>query len=476
MTFDEFNLHESLVEAISYMNYQKASPVQEQAIPKALMGADILACAQTGTGKTATFVIPVINDLVLNPSDKTTTLIIVPTRELAVQIDQEIQGFSYFTNVSSKPVYGGDKGADWDLQKQAFAEGTNIIVATPGRLLQHITLSNLNFDNIRHLILDEADRMLDMGFFDDIRQIIAQLPNQRQTMMFSATMPPRIQCLAQRILNNPEFISIAIAKPAENVTQYVYLLNDEQKIAVLANVLEHHPDYESVIIFSSMKKNISTIVRRLSQIDAVGDAVEGISSDFEQTERENVLMRFKAHQTKVIVATDVLSRGIDIKGINLVVNFDVPNDAADYVHRVGRTARADAKGVAITLVNRKDFGKFRRIEQLIEREIERLPLPSELGEAPDYSNVSSNDKHRHSNKNSGNRNQKYRNQKSRNYKNNEQQNTEISDTNSTSDNQKPENQQTDAANTKHKNNHRRYFNHRRHKSNDNKPIEPKANE
>jgi len=469
MTFEEFNIHESLVEAISYMNYQKASPVQEQAIPKALKGSDILACAQTGTGKTATFVIPIINDLVLNPSDKTTTLIIVPTRELAVQIDQEIQGFSYFTNVSSKAVYGGDKGADWDLQKEAFKEGTNIIVATPGRLLQHISLNNYKFDNVRPLVLDEADRMLDMGFYDDIRQIIAVLPTKRQTMMFSATMPPRIKGLASKILSNPEFVSIAISKPAENVTQYVYLLTDEQKIGVLADVLEKHPEYESIIIFTSYKRIVFQIVRRLSKIPSIGDSVEGISSDFEQKEREAVLMRFKGKQIKVLVATDVLSRGIDIKGINLVVNYDVPGDAADYVHRVGRTARADAKGVAITLVNKKDFYKLKRIEKLIEREIERVPVPESLGKTPTAGDFESGESDRKSDNRQRSKNNRHRGGKSRSNSGsqsspdkssvqsssesvNEGVNTESSDVQNTAD-----------GDSKSKNNRRRKYHHRRRK-------------
>lgn len=381
MTFDEFKIHDQLLEAISYMNYKKASPIQEKAIPVALTGKDILACAQTGTGKTASFVIPILNDLVINKSDKTTSLIIVPTRELAIQIDQEIQGFSYFTDATSKSVFGGDKGLDWDNQKQAIGEGTNIIIATPGRLLQHITLGNVNFKHIRHLILDEADRMLDMGFYEDIKQIINVLPTKRQTMLFSATMPPRIEKLAHRILHKPEIISLAISKPAENVTQSVYLAHPDQKIGTIHHILNSNPDYDSIIIFSSTKKHVQKIVNSISKkVDP--ELIGGISSDLEQKEREEVLMNFKAKKTKILVATDVVSRGIDIKGINLVINYDVPADAADYVHRVGRTARADAKGEAITLVCQSDFGKLSRIERLIEKQIDRRAIPDELGAPP----------------------------------------------------------------------------------------------
>lgn len=383
MTFDEFNIDETLLDAISYMHFEKASPIQEKAIPVALEGRDVLACAQTGTGKTATFLLPILQDLVKNGAHGTTSLVIVPTRELAIQIDQELQGFSYFTNTNSKAVYGGDKGKDWDEQKKAFTEGTNVIIATPGRLIAHLRLGYVNFRHLRHLVLDEADRMLDMGFIDDIRQILSYVPAKRQTMMFSATMAPEIQKLAKTILNNPQTIQIAIAKPAEGVTQSAYMAHPHQKIGLITHILAQHPDFESVLIFTSTKKNISSIVSAIKRAIR-GIQVEGISSDFEQNDREEVLLRFRAKQTKVLVATDVLSRGIDIKGINLVINFDVPRDAADYVHRVGRTARADAKGEAITFISESDIPRFVRIETLIERSVDKLPLPPELGEAPEW--------------------------------------------------------------------------------------------
>ncbi|MDR2964104.1 MAG: DEAD/DEAH box helicase [Bacteroidales bacterium] len=381
MTFDELNIHEQLLEAISYMNFEKASPIQEQAIPVAIAGHDILACAQTGTGKTAAFVIPVLHDIVVNGQQGTTTVILTPTRELAIQIHQEIQGFSYFTDTSSKAIFGGDKGKDWDAQKRALVEGTTIIIATPGRLIAHLMLGYVNFKNVRHLILDEADRMLDMGFFDDIQRVLAYLPEDRQTLFFSATMPPAIQSLANKILRNPQKISIAIAKPAAGVTQKAYLTSNNQKVPAILHILEENPDYDSVIIFTSKKSNIMPLVRAL-RTSKEKFAVAGISSDLEQNEREEVLLQFKAKRLKILVATDVLSRGIDIKGINVVINYDVPGDAADYVHRIGRTARADAKGEAITLINEADMYKFSRIESLIEKEVPKLPLPEEFGAQP----------------------------------------------------------------------------------------------
>lgn len=381
MTFDEFNIDDSLLEAISYMKFEKASPIQEQAIPIALEGHDLLACAQTGTGKTATFVIPILQDLVQNGAHGLTSLIVVPTRELAIQIDQELQGFSYFTNTSSKAVYGGDKGADWDSQKAAFTEGTNVIIATPGRLMAHLRLGYVKMNNLRHFVLDEADRMLDMGFIDDIRQILSYIPEKRQTMLFSATMAPEIRKLANTILHEPKMVSIAIAKPAEGVTQSAYMVHPYQKVDLITHILEKNPDYDSILIFTSTKRMITQIVAAIKK--KIKDVtVDGISSDFEQVEREEVLLRFRAKQTKILVATDVLSRGIDIKGINLVINFDVPKDPADYVHRVGRTARADAKGEAITFICESDIPQFARIETLIERSVDKIPTPPELGEAP----------------------------------------------------------------------------------------------
>lgn len=381
MTFNELHIHDELKEAISYMNFERVSPIQELAIPVALTGKDILACAQTGTGKTASFVIPILDDIVRNGNEGTTSLIIVPTRELALQIDQEVQGFSYFTNTTSKAVFGGDKGKDWDAQKRAITEGTNIIIATPGRLMQHLALGYVDFSRVRHLVLDEADRMLDMGFYDDIQQILTFIPTARQTLLFSATMAPSIRTLAHKILQNPETITISIAKPAEGVTQSAYMAYPNQKISIIHHIIELNPTYDSILIFSATKRNVNTIVTNLRK-KLQNSSVAGISSDLEQKEREVVLLGFKSKQTKILVATDVLSRGIDIKGINLIINFDVPADPADYVHRVGRTARADSKGEAITLISDVDIHKFRRIEALIGSPVEKRDVPKELGETP----------------------------------------------------------------------------------------------
>ena len=299
-------------------------------------------------------------------------MIIVPTRELAIQIDQQIQGFSYFVSANSQPVYGGGTGQDWDYERTALTGDTDIIVTTPGRIIAHLNLGYVNFDNIEHLIIDEADKMLDMGFLDDLQKIVSYLPVKRQTLMFCATMPPKIRQLAKSILHNPVEISIELSKPPEGVLQAAYLCNDHQKKDLINSLIADKPDYKSILIFTSTKSKVSEIV---SAMKGKGFKVEGISSNLEQQEREEVLLRFRARQTRVLVATDVLSRGIDIKEIELIINYDVPHDAEDYVHRVGRTARANASGVAITLVNDRDMQRFKRIEELIERKIIKLPSP-----------------------------------------------------------------------------------------------------
>ncbi|MCG8308976.1 MAG: DEAD/DEAH box helicase [Cytophagales bacterium] len=380
MKFTEFNLNKHLLEALSYMGFDEATPIQEQAIPKIIEGRDLIASAQTGTGKTAAFLLPILHKLT-DKHDQLNTLIIVPTRELAIQIDQQIEGFSYFTHVTSLPVYGGGEGQDWETQKKALTKGAEIIVATPGKLISHLNMGYVNFNHLQHLILDEADRMLDMGFHDDIQKIITYLPKKRQTLMFSATMPPKIRELARKVLKNPHEINIAISKPAEGVVQAVCLTYDQQKTPLINLMISNKPEIRSILIFTSTKKKVSEIVRGLKSKNYV---VEGISSDLEQAEREEVLLRFRSKQTRVLVATDVLSRGIDIKDINFVVNYDVPGDAEDYVHRIGRTARADTKGVALTLVNEEDMPRFDRIEKLIERKVQRLKLPETLGDGPEW--------------------------------------------------------------------------------------------
>ncbi len=381
MKFESFNLDDRLLEAISYMGFEEASPIQQLTIPKILEGGDLIACAQTGTGKTAAFILPVISKAMEATEEGIHTLIVVPTRELAVQIDQEVQGIGYFTNTESIAIYGGGDGREWDQEKKALTRGSGIVVATPGRLLAHIKLGYTNFSQVSTLILDEADRMLDIGFHDDIMKIISHLPEKRQSLMFSATMPDKVRKLANKILSNPDSVNTAISKPAEGVLQGTYLVHDNQKLPLLAKLIGDNPDYESILVFTSTKKNVNNIVGKLKKSEK---NVEGISSDLEQSERENVLLRFRSRKTRILVATDVLSRGIDIKDIHLIVNYDVPGDAEDYVHRVGRTARAKSTGVALTLINERDQEKFQRIEKLIEREIMRIPLPPELGEGPKW--------------------------------------------------------------------------------------------
>ncbi len=381
MKFDEFGLNAQLLDAISYMGFEHATPVQEQAIPLILEGKDLIGCAQTGTGKTAAFVLPILHMIQENHGTGINTLVIVPTRELAVQIDQQIQGLSYFTAINAIPVYGGGSGSDWETQKTAFSRGADIIVATPGKLIAHINMGYADFSGLRHLILDEADKMLDMGFFEDISKIISFLPKKRQTLMFSATMPSQIRKLANQILKDPEEINIAMSKPASGVKQGAFLTYEPQKSVLLKSLIRANKQFQRILVFSATKKKVREIARELKNPSY---EVEMISSDLDQKEREAVLSRFKGKKIRVLVATDVLSRGIDIKDIDLVVNFDVPHDAEDYVHRVGRTARAKANGVALTFINEEEIYKFKRIEKLIEKDITKIPLPEKLGKGPEY--------------------------------------------------------------------------------------------
>lgn len=379
MKFVDSGLREEILEALYYMGFEEATPVQAQAIPTILAGRDLLACAQTGTGKTGAFILPTLHKLIENPPTDTTVLIMAPTRELALQIDQELEGFTYYANVGSIAIYGGGSGEDWTRQKNALDHGTEIVVATPGKLLSFLNLGYLHTDSIKYLILDEADRMLDIGFYEDIMQVVRKLKNREQTMLFSATMPPKIKNLAKQLLTNPDEITIAISKPAAGVLQAVYLAHEDQKIPLLQKLIADKPNYQSILIFSSTKKKVSEIVRSLKRKNM---NVEGISSNLEQKEREAVLSRFRSKNTRILVGTDVISRGIDIKDINLVINYDVPNDAEDYVHRIGRTARANTTGVAITLVHEDDMYNFSNIEKLIEQDVMKIPLPPELGTGP----------------------------------------------------------------------------------------------
>lgn len=381
MKFSDFNFESNLQEGLDSMGFNTPTPIQEQAIPIILSKRDLIGCAQTGTGKTAAFLLPILNKLAKDPTDSTNTLIIVPTRELALQIDQALQGFSYFTSVSSLAIYGGSDGSSFEREKRALSEGANIIIATPGRLMAHLNMGYVKLDKLEHLILDEADRMLDMGFVDDILKISNYLPIVRQTLMFSATMPPKIRTLANSLLVNPEQISISISKPAAGVIQGAYLVYDTQKNNLIKSLLEGK-DLSSVIIFVSTKIKVKELERDLQK---AGLKAKAIHSDLDQPEREEVLRNFRSKKLQILVATDILSRGIDIEDIGLVINYDVPGDAEDYIHRIGRTARAAATGVALTFINEYDQQKFLQIETLLESEVKKLPLPENLGIGPVYS-------------------------------------------------------------------------------------------
>ena len=381
MKFEELGLHEDLLTAISYMGFETATPIQEQAIPKIIEGRDIIACAQTGTGKTAAFLLPVLHELLQERKDHLRVLILVPTRELAIQIDQQIEALTFDSDLSSLPIYGGGDGSQYHRQKDVLSTGADIVVATPGKLISHINMGHVNFKDLEYLILDEADRMLDIGFYDDIVKIISHIPKTRQSLMFSATMASKIKSLAKEILKDPFEISIAIAKPAEGIMQVAYLAYDRQKVELIQSLIVGKDKVESIIVFASTKKNVSEIVRALKRNDI---NAYGISSDLEQSEREKVLNKFRAKKIRVLVATDVISRGIDIKDIHLIINYNVPRDAADYVHRVGRTARADSTGVAITFINEDDMYSFSKIEKLIEKSIIKLQPPAEIGKGPQW--------------------------------------------------------------------------------------------
>ena len=383
MSFKDFEFVPELNEALDFMGFKEPTPIQVDAIPIIIDNKDLIACAQTGTGKTAAFLLPVLHKLASNPDrpHQINTLIIAPTRELALQIDQQIEAFAYFLGVSSLPVYGGGSGNTWDQQKKALTKGADIIVATPGRFIAHLNLGYVDLSHVQHFILDEADRMLDMGFFDDIMQVVRKLPQKRQNLLFSATMPSKIRQLSNKILVKPESINIALSKPAEGVLQAAYMVYDKQKIQLIKYLLSGKTNYPSVLIFTSTRRMVREITANLK---SSGFNVGAISSDLEQKERELALKEFKSKQWQILVATDILARGIDIKEISLVINYDVPQDAEDYVHRIGRTARADSTGVAITFISDHDQRKFQNIERLIETEVSKINPPPEIGDGPVY--------------------------------------------------------------------------------------------
>ncbi len=382
MDFSSFHFHESLEESLLSSGYKSPTLIQQKAIPVILDGKDIIASAQTGTGKTAAFLLPVLHKLISEDfkDSEVHALIIVPTRELAIQISSHLDGLTYFSSISSIAIYGGGDGESFVREKQALSKGVDIVVATPGKLISHLNMGYVKMKELKFLILDEADRMLDMGFYEDLMRIISHLPKERQTLMFSATMPPKINQLAKSILNSPVEVSVALSKPPESIRQEAYVVYEPQKIPLVRHILSNKL-HQSILIFCSKKQTVKQLTQQLQKL---GYDAKEIHSDLEQNEREDVLLAFSSKRLPILIATDILSRGIDIDQIDLVVNYDVPSDGEDYVHRIGRTARAETKGTAITLINPDDQHKFQRIEKLIGKVVEKLEIPTELGAGPSY--------------------------------------------------------------------------------------------
>ena len=375
------------MEGIEASGYEEATPVQQQVIPHILEGKDIIASAQTGTGKTAAFLLPLIHKIITSTHDQHTinALVIVPTRELAIQIAQHLEGLSYFTNISSIAVYGGGDGNAFIQEKKALSMGADIVVCTPGKMMAHIKMGYVKFEGLKYLVLDEADRMLDMGFYDDIMFIINHLPPKRQNLLFSATMPHKIREMARKILHNPEEVNISISKPPEKIIQQAFMVYDTQKIPLVLFLLKER-DFKSVLIFCSSKLSVKQLTRELKRNKLNADEIH---SDLDQDKREEVLISFKSGRLPVLVATDILSRGIDIDNIDLVINYDVPHDGEDYVHRIGRTARAAADGTAYTLVSVKEQRKFMSIEKLLGKPVPKAEVPNSFGETPPYNSAAS---------------------------------------------------------------------------------------
>ncbi len=380
MYFTDFGFDDSLLDGIDAMGYETATPVQEQVIPGIIAGRDIIAAAQTGTGKTAAFLLPVLHKLISQPHDahKINAMIIVPTRELAVQITQTLEGISYYTSVSFIAVYGGTGGAPFANEKKALTSGVDIVICTPGRMISHLNMGYVKLDGLKYLILDEADRMLDMGFFDDIIKILSYMPKERQNLMFSATMPSGIRKLANTMLKNPLEVNIAISKPPEQIVQEAFLVYDAQKIPLVKYILQQK-EFGSVLIFCSSKLSVKKLTEELRRSKFSANQIQ---SDLDQEQREQVLLDFKSRKLKILVATDILSRGIDIEDIDLVINYDVPHDGEDYIHRIGRTARAATKGTAYTFVSVNEQTKFLRIEKLLGHSVTKQAVPEQFGAAP----------------------------------------------------------------------------------------------
>ena len=393
MYFDELPLADEVLDALWDMHFDECTPVQEHTIPVILEGRDVISCAQTGTGKTAAFILPLLTNLLYDNHDpnKLNAIIMAPTRELAQQIDQQMEGFGFYVPFSSVAIYGGNDGGAWGTQSTGLQKGADIVIATPGRLLSLMNIYNIDFSGVKYFILDEADRMLDMGFYDDIMAVVNRLPKDRQTIMFSATMPANIRKMAKAIMNNPAEVQIAVSRPPESIKQQAIDIYEAQKTAFLVGLLgndhgvgtlESGEKLKKVIVFVGKKQKVKELTRtlRANNIDA-----RAMHSDLEQKERDEVMLDFRNNKVDVLVATDIVSRGIDVDDIPLVINYDVPRDAEDYVHRIGRTARAENKGEAITLVSPEDKHFFNKIERFLQKSIERLELPSSLGAAPDSS-------------------------------------------------------------------------------------------
>ena len=382
MRFDEILTNDDVLDGLYDMHFEECTPIQEATIPAVLEGRDILACAQTGTGKTAAYLLPVINELAEGgfPEDAVNCVVMAPTRELAQQIDRQMQGFAYFMPVSSIAIYGGTDGYAYDQQRRSLKMGADVVIATPGRLLAHLSMCYVDLSRVSFFVLDEADRMLDMGFYEDIMQIVSHLPQETQILMFSATMPPKIQQMANKILKNPFEIKLAVSKPAEKIEQSAYVCYETQKMPILKKIFKENPPHR-VIIFSSSKLKVKQLAREMRKQNL---KIAEMHSDLDQTQRDNVMLDFKSGKTNVIVATDILSRGIDIDDIEMVVNYDVPHEAEDYVHRIGRTARADRDGKAVTFVTPEDMFRLRKIERLLEKEVPKAEVDKEFGDTPAY--------------------------------------------------------------------------------------------
>ena len=382
MQFSELNLEDSVLDALDAMNFRECTPVQEHTIPVILEGKDLIGVAQTGTGKTAAYLLPVLNQLSKGnyPEDAINCIIMAPTRELAMQIDQQMEGFSYFMPASSVAVYGGNDGIRFEQEKKGLTLGADVVIATPGRLISHLSLGYVDLSKVSFFILDEADRILDMGFAEDIMQIVKYLPKERQTIMFSATMPTKIQQLAKTILTNPVEVKLAVSKPAEKIIQAAYICYEAQKLGIIESLFKEQQP-ERVIIFASSKIKVKEVTKALKRLKLnVGE----MHSDLDQSQREAIMHEFRNGRINMLVATDIVARGIDIDDIRLVINYDVPHDSEDYVHRIGRTARANNDGCAITFVSETEQNKFKQIENFLEKEIYKIPVPEELGEAPAY--------------------------------------------------------------------------------------------